>query len=371
MRGPFLYVPVRPRYRVLAIGVNAPRGSKPLAYAEADAETMARFLTSAAVPVSRPSDASVLLGRDATVTRVLAELDRICRERPMQFVLVLDGHGAETGFAVHDGLLEYRVLRDKLRCIGAERSLVLLDTCHAGAALPLFEKGSPVVGGLGGTPSAEAAWMQLLARSTPSTRLMAATGRQGRAGEGRIADLGNFTACVLESATYVEPDLHFGGFAYASDSRVFAGAAKRLLHHTNGAQRAVYLGSRVAMPFCVPERAAQLGIATVRNTLPWQQIGLSCDVDVHDRRQLPVRVTVRLASQLGAEEVVHDEWFEPGGDAWRHHIDIDASDFGSDEIHQAIWYRFRQGIALTWTVLVTDTVGRLLGSRQVPFVSFA
>lgn len=359
-------------YRVLAIGVNRPRASAdPLQFAESDAAAIARLLTSAAVPVSHPSHAVVLQGKRATIASVRAALETICRARPRQFVLFFAGHGSPLGLALHDGVLAYSVLREKLRCMGVERCLLIFDTCHSGAALHIFEKAEPRVGGLGDA-ALRLGWIELLASSTPGTRVIASTEPHGLAGEGVLGPFGHFTGCLMHAARFAPPDLIERGHAYASDASVFTLAAARLDLLTQGAQCAVRRGSGADMPFCVPERRYRIGEATIADVTPCpRSLSLSFAVDLAARRFLATRLRVGLRSELGASRVVHDEWITAPSDRSRHPKLVHALDFGTDDLHRMIWHDLGDSIRLEWSIEIADVVGRLLASASVPVLSRA
>lgn len=145
----------RPPLHVLAVGIDNYRDSAlALQYAAGDARAFAETLVRQGQGLFAPGEVIVLPDRDATRTGIEKAFERLsARVQPSDvFVLYLAGHGRsfdgryhflpseaiyENDEALRQGGLSEDDLKGLLRKVRAQKSLVVLDTCHAGAALSL------------------------------------------------------------------------------------------------------------------------------------------------------------------------------------------------------------------------------------------
>jgi hypothetical protein len=191
------------KMHLVMVGVNAYAQSKlNLDYAKPDAEAIAAFLARSGRTALPVAEITTLFDQNATKANILATLRRF-RQLPPEDVIVLymAGHGISVGdewyFVPHDALTPNRAetlprdavssqeLRDEMAASAAERSLLLLDTCHSGTAVsPLND--------YRGLKS-----LRLLARGV-GTHVLAATDRTQSALEIESLGHGIFTYVLLQ-----------------------------------------------------------------------------------------------------------------------------------------------------------------------------
>jgi WD40 repeat protein/uncharacterized caspase-like protein len=191
------------RMHLIMVGINRYAQSKlNLEYARPDAESISAFLSGggkAAFPIAR---VTTLYDKQATRANILETLGGL-RQLPPEDIVVLyvAGHGVSVGddwyFVPHDAMepdqpdrlaregVAARELRELIAASAAERTLLLLDTCHSGTAVsPLND--------YRGLKS-----LRLLARSV-GTHVLAATDRNQFALETAALRHGIFTYVLLQ-----------------------------------------------------------------------------------------------------------------------------------------------------------------------------
>lgn len=189
------------KLHLLVVGINAyAQSDLNLNYAKPDAQAIARFLGGGRSPLP-VAETVTLEDQQATKDNILAAL-RAFRTLPAEDVVVvyLAGHGVSVGddwyFISHEvriprrpeklaGLaLSSAELKEEMEALGADRTMLLLDTCHSGtAATPLTD--------YRGMKS-----LRLLARSV-GTHVLAATDKNQFAMELEQLGHGIFTYTLL------------------------------------------------------------------------------------------------------------------------------------------------------------------------------
>ena len=165
----------RPALRVLAVGIETYRDhSLRLSYPVADAKAFTARMQTAAKGIYESVDVTLLSDREATLAGIEAAFDQVAGRTQAHdvFVLYMAGHGLALDGSYHflpwdlvyrnsDSVrteaLTQRRLEDLLSRVPALKSLILLDTCNAGAFTQMAARG--------------------LAEKTALDKLMRATGR--------------------------------------------------------------------------------------------------------------------------------------------------------------------------------------------------
>lgn len=129
----------KPRLMVIAVGVNQAGNAPKLSFAENDAKSLSEKLQS---PLFDSSEVRLLVGEKARADSIRQSFQELGKEAQAQdtLVLFLAGHGSldSTGYhflmAPGQAPLDGPTLAGLLREFPAQKQLVILDTCHAGAA---------------------------------------------------------------------------------------------------------------------------------------------------------------------------------------------------------------------------------------------
>lgn len=191
------------KMHLILVGINTYAQPKlDLEYARPDAQAISTFLTENGRTAFPVAEVITLFDKQATKANILAALGRL-RQIPQEDIVVLyvAGHGVSVGdewyFIPHDAMTPNRPetlasdavsskeLRDEIAASAADRSLLLLDTCHSGTAVsPLND--------YRGLKS-----LRLLARSV-GTHVLAATDRNQSALETEALKHGIFTYVLLQ-----------------------------------------------------------------------------------------------------------------------------------------------------------------------------
>ncbi len=201
---------VKPTLYVLAVGVSHYKDpSLSLKYAAADAQAISDLLVQQGQPLFQVAPPKLLMDADASLDHIKAafkELSGHVKENDV-FLLYLAGHGAVFDGAYHfippeaiytneqdfrAASLNTQGFQDLLKTIRAQKSLILLDTCHAGAMkLASLASGLAMRGDLD-----EKTAITKLQRATGRTVLMASSDK-AMALEG-YQQHGFFTAALLQ-----------------------------------------------------------------------------------------------------------------------------------------------------------------------------
>ncbi len=185
--------PGKPTLHVVAVGINQYEDPAfDLGFAKPDAASIARFFEQQSNRLFSSVRVVKLFDKDATKTNIQEALNQLQRARPEDVVLVyLAGHGVGLGqqfyFLPHEMRKEMdeeaavrkfgmaaSVLGDALRRTKALKQVLILDTCHSEAALPILAKAA-FLRGLG--PAGEKA-VKMLARANGIYLIAASTKRQ-------------------------------------------------------------------------------------------------------------------------------------------------------------------------------------------------
>jgi len=129
----------RPKLMVIAAGLNDTGSAAKLRYAESDAQALAKGITS---PMFSSCEVRLLAGKQVSLEALQKTFKDLGKEAEPQDTLVffLAGHGSADDqgyrFVMPKGQpqLEGTTLIRWLREFPAQKQLVILDTCHAGAA---------------------------------------------------------------------------------------------------------------------------------------------------------------------------------------------------------------------------------------------
>lgn len=129
----------RPRLMVIAAGLNDTGSAVKLQYAESDARALAQGIAS---PMFSSCQVRLLAGKEVSLQALESAFSELGKEAEPQDTLVffLAGHGSADNkgyrFVMPKGQpqLEGSTLIGWLREFPAQKQLVILDTCHAGAA---------------------------------------------------------------------------------------------------------------------------------------------------------------------------------------------------------------------------------------------
>jgi hypothetical protein len=205
-------------YRILAIGVNRAKGQAPLECAEKDATDIVDMFTGGLGPPG--VRAKSLVGSAATRGNVIANLDALASERPDRVLLFFSGHGSTKGIQLADQLLCYKCVARRLRGAEALSTVVVLDTCHAGA-FARAERFDDLAG-----VDEDLAWLQALVDARKGHRVLFATSETTLSREDREAGNGRFTAALLHALKNAPPDLYRDGIGFISDAAAFNTASR-------------------------------------------------------------------------------------------------------------------------------------------------
>ena len=201
---------VKPTLYVLAVGVSRYKDtSLSLKYAAADAQALSDLLTRQGDTLFQVAPPKLLMDADASLTHIKAAFKKLSgqvKENDV-FLLYLAGHGTVFDGAYHfippeaiytneqdfrAASLDEQGFQSLLKTIRAQKSLILLDTCHAGAMkLASVASGLAIRGDLD-----EKTAITKLQRATGRTVLMASSDK-AMALEG-YQQHGFFTAALLQ-----------------------------------------------------------------------------------------------------------------------------------------------------------------------------
>lgn len=290
-----VYVPSRrPRYRLLACGVNAGPGAPSLRFAEKDAADVFRHFTSGFGPL-RDGDGSLLLGRNATFAAFDGELARLETSTPDFLIVYVSTHGNDRGVLLTDRIYLHERLAQRLRRIGTPSSVVILDTCSAGS----FADATTKVGGLL-EGILDAAWRKALANATPGNRLIVSTGRGRRAGEGGMVQNGHFTYAFLKALRTTRGDIRHGDTSWISDMKAFSHAKQIMRDRLKTSQLPLAEGLTGDFPFVLSQSEHPIGKATIeRAELRRASSTLDVDFVVRGRKYLPTKLRWRMRNFVG------------------------------------------------------------------------
>lgn len=339
-------------YRLLSIGVN-----NGLKYAEKDAADVHRFFTGGAGPL-RDEQATLLVGRGATVAQVAEELGRLAQAAPDLLVLYFSGHGGTGGIQLADGKLPYEYLAAALRRLRGSRAVVILDTCRAGSFRRYLQQDK--IAGLGALPDKR--WQELLAAAAPGARIYYSVPADKLSREGDGVENGHFTAAFLAGLTYARGDLD----GYVSDRAAFVAARAVMREHWPHDPLPEASGIGGDLPLAISQAPAPVGTAT----LPWVRLlrgstSLGLRLGCDGRRHLPTRLEVALCDAQGNIISLREDQLSPGFDRTEFELEVPL------DRRRVLAYRpIRRalqgaGAWLRWEVRVYDEHDRVLAAESV------
>lgn len=330
----------------VCIGTNGPPPRK-LKWAQKDALDVAHVLSGV-----RGTIPGVHCMGEPTVGEVESALASLAGRCPEVFVLWISGHGTRDGVVFSDDVMLFTTLAAYVAAIGADHSMVGLDTCYS--ATYLLKKGAlgdVVIGAL------DPGYLQALAQATPSARVICSVGPNRLAGEGMGVQNGHMTAAFLEAACVTRG----GDDRLITDSPLFD--TTEMISVKRWRQQPYAFGLTSDFPVLYDQRDV-IGTAAIYSA---DIVGFEYIVSavIGNRRGLPTRMRARLLSHSGV--VLHElEWrFVPYED---HDIKSTAFSapiqaFQRDPLSLAS-HVSHGAVAVRWHVLVEDLRGRVLDERS-------
>ena len=234
----------------ILIGVNRARGLPPLLRAENDARALAKALMGPLGPIG-PGNLRLLAGLDATRAGVAATFRWVRGQSPENLLLMFAGHGDRDSLALADAPLLHSELAQLIGEVGATRVVVLLDTCHAGAAATQFFMPQ----GLGAVP--DLGWASAFARALPGVRLLVAARFNETASE--AGSNGLFTGGFLEALATL-PGVDYGDAHYVTAEQAIRYTRDYVIELTGGRQHPDAFGPVADFPLV---RAGSLSLVPV------------------------------------------------------------------------------------------------------------
>ena len=214
---------------LLYMAVNTPRGApNPLHFAETDACRIARAFTSSRGIVP-PHHAFGLLGQMATIAAIRRTIVASVPWASNILILYWNGHGSPdpTGaLAAYDAAYPYTQLAADLNALGLKTLTIILNTCHAGAAIRAFRA---TVGFAGDAPLVRLAFAEALERACPGARLLVAVSAADVTYEDPAIRGTRYTHALLGAIRCARGDIPARGLSLISDVAL-ARSARRLFH---------------------------------------------------------------------------------------------------------------------------------------------
>ncbi len=263
----------------LSVGVN--RG---LRFAEVDAARLALFLKWSA----------------ATKRAVTGYLENAAwkARRIETLLLFFSGHGSELGLRLHDDHLSYRELGVGLRGVGAKRTILVLDTCHAGA-------GRSAVAGIDEGAQARQDHIRAMLSAVPGMRLLA-----GSAGDQLSRESpgvgGHFTTALLSALETTPGDITYGATSFISDRAALRAARCYMIDRWGAAQTPVHMGPIGDFPLSRAQDTATVGSAHITSIVPLGGSTAQVSIAFLERRLVPSNVRMSLLAPDGRPLALSD-----------------------------------------------------------------
>ena len=346
------------RFKLIAVGVNEPKGGKRLSFAEQDATKVRDLLVSDLGPAT-PGTETLLIGPAATVRAVHGALAETTFQRPDILLFYFSGHGGSNGVALSDDVLLYKDLAEYVQLIGAARSMQILDVCSAASYLS-FIKEATFAG------AADLAWLEVLANSAPGNRLIFSTGADRSAGEAGPVRGGHFTEALLRALREGAGDLEAEGSHFISDRMAFLHARWIMRHDFKLAQLPVERGLRGDFPFAKSQAGAPVGSATILKALV-QDHGLDMLFWVDQRRGVPTVLKYSVINSVGGVIVENVLQFTPpaSGEPYHGRIPFAQNTLLSDPTSYLQLKRHGR-VDFSWALILEDGVhGHVLDEQVV------
>lgn len=336
------------RIRVLCIGTDR----YPVKFAEKDASDVAALfghrygLPGARVRcLLRPSPA-----------KLRAVLQEIANECPDVFVLFNSGHGGVQGIELaNQKLFSYFELRHWIRTIAATHSLIILDTCHSGAFV--------TVGALSGSVErVRPNFLELLARATPSTRVLCSVAWDRSAGEGIGVNNGHLATALIEAAATAPGNLH----GWIDDEELCDLTSRISIERWDQAPVTQGLTGNFPILLAQPPGA---GAAPVIGTQFGRDGSLTVSALTMGRAGMPTVIRATIVNCLGGGVATVDHRTVPKSDSEtivatfpvpEHLLIADST--------SAAHLRFRGAAQLLWRFAVGDLHGYGFDHGQMPFL---
>jgi hypothetical protein len=342
-------------YRVVAIGVNRVAGASTLTFAEKDATDIANAFSSSQGPASE-DEVIALLGPEATRTAIQDALVALLVPRPTYLVVFFSGHGNRDGIAAADGIFPYSRLRSLLGAIRAQRTLVILDVCHAASFL-VRDGRRAVIAGI-----RDESWMEALAGSSPGTRLFFSTGADRLSAENPAMQNGVFTAGLLAGMRRGFAGLQYGGSRFVSDLVAFKYACRHITHVQSQPQYPESRGLAAGdFPMLKSERHEWIGEGEILETIPTDR-GLWVSAVLRDRMHVPTKISYEVLNS--SLESVHSGEIQLSPREIETHvagtIDFDYNILLNNQRVMIQWALGHRSIRHYWTLRLLDGAGGLM-----------
>lgn len=354
------------RVASISVGLNDYRSSSRVLRAENDARAFRRWFSGSAVPA--PGDHWLLVGAGATARNLDTTFAKVRRAHPDYLIFTFAGHGTAQGPVLKHGVYDYSRLLRQIRRVGVERSLVLIDACHAGR-LPALAKGAEI-GGLDGLRErARQAFSDALIDATPGVRVVVATREHEVAGEGRIqSEHGDFSAAMLAAFAAGKADMLASGFGFVSDTGALLTAAKVLRGVGAPAPYVLQHAGRTPMPVNLSQSLAPIGTASIFD-LEFERDALRIGLSLDERRALVTTLRVDIHSDQGWIGSYSAPAMATETEDW------ETIRLSLHEVLEHPWHRLMldwgHDVRVWCTVAVLDRCGRVLARRRLSGVAVA
>lgn len=336
------------RIRVLCIGTDR----FPVRFAEKDARDVAALF---AGRYGLPGARVRLLPRP-TPTGLRSVLQDIANERPDVFVLFNAGHGGLQGIEVANSkLFSYLELAHWIRLINATHSLIILDTCHSGAFVKIGALGDIVDAG-------QPSFLELLARATPSTRVLCSVAWNRSSGEGNGVNNGHLARALIEAAATAAGNL----YGWIEDAELCDTTSHVSMQRWD--QRPVTTGLTGNFPLLHAQPPGS-GAAPIINTQIDHDGSLSVSALAMNRAGMPTVVRAEIVNYLGHGVAVVEHLSVPKSDSETIFVRFPVPEHlvladGASGAH----VRVRRHAPLVWRFAVGDLHGHAFGEREAPFL---
>lgn len=351
------------KFKVVACGVNIGPGAETLSYAENDAYDFARHFYSAAGPLTAQTESvQLLLGADAKQSVILAHLALLIKARLDYLVFYFSGHGSNHSILASDKELRFADLAKWLKLVNARRTLIVLDVCHAGSFRRYYKeaKENPPV-------YVRENWAEVLALSTPGSRLMLASSASQSAHESKDCGGGFFTRSLLEAFARCEGDINLKESSWISEELAFAYAENRTIEWSEGAQEPVGMRLDGTMPLALPQASEPIGRARLKITSVSGEFRLS--VSVRNREGLRTKLTVCMFGPGGRVFLQETYTLTPGDSeaVYTHLLEVDSEEV-EDKLATSVSWLIYERVRLHWFAQLADENGNELAREIFPII---
>ena len=184
-----------------------------------------------------------------------------------------------------DALLGYDELGWLLRATGVERTLVIADTCNAGASV--------VIAGEGKVASVRTDYLAAIAAAVPGVRILASARADQRSFDGA------FTSALLEATECATTDMCAGTTLFASDAEVFRVARELMVERWEGQQVPVSHGPLGDFPLARSQDVAPVGRVGIGPLEPFEDGSVSALITFAGRQLVRCRVRLSVIDHTG------------------------------------------------------------------------